>query len=166
MTRVLFGASSSPFLLSATLHHLLETWKTKHPDITARLQRSLYVDNLVIGVSSEEEALEIYREANAIITAAGMELKKWCSSSRLLCTQFLNDGLSLENVTEQGSKSKVLGLLWDRSSDDIILTTQTVLSYLSTQPSTKQTILQAFARLFNPLGFVAPFLVRARLPFQ
>ncbi|XP_049272070.1 uncharacterized protein LOC125758673 [Rhipicephalus sanguineus] len=163
MTRVPFGASPSPFLLSATLQHHLETWKSKHPDIVARLQRSFYVDDLVIGAFSEEEALEIYREANAIVTDAGMELRKWCSNSRLLCDQFLNDGLSLENVTEQSSKSKVLGLLWDRPSDDIIITTQGVITFVSTQPSTKRTVLQAYARLFDPLGFVAPFHVTARI---
>ncbi|KAL1417908.1 hypothetical protein MTO96_026396 [Rhipicephalus appendiculatus] len=82
-----------------------------------------------------------------------------------LCA-FLNDGLSLENVTEQSSKSNVLGLLWDRSSDDIIITTQAVLAFILTQPSTKRTVLQAFARPFDPLGFVAPFHVTARLQFQ
>ncbi|KAL1470387.1 hypothetical protein MTO96_024348 [Rhipicephalus appendiculatus] len=79
---------------------------------------------------------------------------------------FLKDGLSLENVTEQSCKSKVLGLLCDRSSDDIIITTQAVLAFISTQPSRKRTVLQAFARLFDPLGFVAPFHVTARLLFQ
>ncbi|KAH7943618.1 hypothetical protein HPB52_009564 [Rhipicephalus sanguineus] len=63
-----------------------------------------------------------------------MELKKWCSNSRLLCDRFLNYGLSLENVTEQSSMSKLLGLLWDRSSDDIIITTQGVLTFVSSQP--------------------------------
>lgn len=71
-----------------------------------------------------------------------------------------------KKVLERRTKSKVLGLLWDRSSDDIILITQAVFSYLSTQPSTKQTILHAFARLYDPLGYVAPFHVRARLLFQ
>ncbi|KAL1444837.1 hypothetical protein MTO96_045373 [Rhipicephalus appendiculatus] len=82
----------------------------------------------------------------------------------LSCTgteEFLNDGLSLENLTEQSSKFKVLGLLWDRSSDDIMITTQAVVAFISTQPSTKRTLLQAFATLFYPLGFVAPFHVTA-----
>ncbi|KAL1473916.1 hypothetical protein MTO96_038369 [Rhipicephalus appendiculatus] len=56
--------------------------------------------------SSEEEALKIYRKANAIVADAGMDLRKWCSNSRLLCAQFLKDSLSLENVTGQSSKSK------------------------------------------------------------
>ncbi|KAH7947436.1 hypothetical protein HPB52_011897 [Rhipicephalus sanguineus] len=37
---------------------------------------------------------------------------------------FLNDVLSLGKVTEQSCKSMVLGLLWGRSSDDIIIPTQ------------------------------------------
>ncbi|KAH7958135.1 hypothetical protein HPB51_027879 [Rhipicephalus microplus] len=78
--------------------------------------------------------------------------------------QFLKDGLSLENVNDQSSKSKVLGLLWDRSSDPITITSQAVFTFIATQPSTKRTILQAFARLFDPLGFVTSFDVTARIP--
>lgn len=49
MTRVPFGAASSPFLLAATIQHRLEAWKQTHPTIAARLQQSFYVDDLVMG---------------------------------------------------------------------------------------------------------------------
>ncbi|KAL1446584.1 hypothetical protein MTO96_028797 [Rhipicephalus appendiculatus] len=53
MTRFPIVGSSIPFLLPAALQHYLETWKTEHPDTATPLQRSTYVDDLVIGASSE-----------------------------------------------------------------------------------------------------------------
>ncbi|KAL3226868.1 hypothetical protein MRX96_024587 [Rhipicephalus microplus] len=95
-----------------------------------------------------------------------MGLRKWCSTSSLLCIQFLKDRHYLENVTKQSFKSKVLGLLWDRSSDHIFITSQAVFAFIATQPSTKRTVLQALTRLFGPLGLITPFHVTARILFQ
>ncbi|XP_037502613.1 uncharacterized protein LOC119377081 [Rhipicephalus sanguineus] len=63
MTRVPFGASSSPFLLAATLQHHFDMWKKTEPVLATRLQKAFYVDDLVIGASTDEEALELYRAA-------------------------------------------------------------------------------------------------------
>ncbi|XP_064458861.1 uncharacterized protein LOC135369129 [Ornithodoros turicata] len=166
MTRVPFGASSSPFLLSATLMHHLESWKTIHPEIASRLQRAFYVDDLVIGASTEPEALHIYQTARAIVADASMELRKWCSSSETLNEQFRADGVSLDDIGQPFVRCKVLGLPWNRSADTIVMTTQNVSSYVATQPATKRVVLQTFARLFDPLGLLGPFLVRAKLLFQ
>lgn len=105
--------------------------------------------------------LKIYREANAIIAEVRMKMRKWRSNYRPLRAQFLKDGLSFKNVTEQSSKSKVLGLLWDCSYDHILITSQVIFAFIATQPSTKQTVLQAFPILFDSLGFVAPFHMTA-----
>lgn len=142
MTRVPLGASSSPFLLAATLHHHLETWKDRYTEISARLQQSFYVDDFVIGASSEKEALELYEAAITVISDSSMEFWKWCSNSSILNDRFFADSVSLQNVGESVSTSKILGLHWDHMADDIILTTQTVSSYISKQPYTKRTVLE------------------------
>ncbi|XP_064462651.1 uncharacterized protein LOC135373366 [Ornithodoros turicata] len=95
-----------------------------------------------------------------------MELRKWCSSSETLNEQFRADGVSLDDIGQPLVRCKVLGLPWNRSADTIVMTTQNVSSYVATQPATKRLVLQTFARLFDPLGLLGPFLVRAKLLFQ
>ena len=60
-TRVVFGVSSSPFLLNATIRYHLEKFISVHPALVSHILQSLYVDDLVCGVSSEEEAYELYK---------------------------------------------------------------------------------------------------------
>ena len=166
MTRVPFGASSSPFLLAATLQHHFDTWKKTEPVLATRLQKAFYVDDLVIGASTDEEALEIYRAALTILADASMELRKWCSNSRVLGRQFLQDNTSIDNIGETRETTKLLGLVWDRNNDDILISPKAVSAYVSAHSATKRTILQSFARLYDPLGLIAPFVIRAILLIQ
>ncbi|UYV82490.1 hypothetical protein LAZ67_21002496 [Cordylochernes scorpioides] len=61
--RVVFGVSSSPFLLAA-----------KTIDI---LRRSMYVDNCVASVGSKEDALKFKEESVEIFGTAKMDLREW-----------------------------------------------------------------------------------------
>jgi len=56
--RVVFGVSSSPFLLNATIRHHLEMYKATQPDLIKKLWRSLYVDDLASGAQDEEQAFK------------------------------------------------------------------------------------------------------------
>ncbi|GFU62302.1 uncharacterized protein TNCV_4402261 [Trichonephila clavipes] len=56
MTRVLFGVSSSPFLLAATIKHHLKRYVEKFPETCEMLNNSLYVDDLVSGRENVEQA--------------------------------------------------------------------------------------------------------------
>ena len=55
-TRVMFGVSSSPFLLNATIKHHVERYCSSHPEVVRALMQSIYVDDVVCGVNSENEA--------------------------------------------------------------------------------------------------------------
>ena len=46
-TRVIFGVSSSPFLLSGTVSHHIKKYEQEDPDFVAQVLRSLYVDDLI-----------------------------------------------------------------------------------------------------------------------
>ena len=45
-TRVVFGVSSSPFLLNATVKHHIERYKEADPEFVEKFLRSIYVDDL------------------------------------------------------------------------------------------------------------------------
>ncbi|GFY59431.1 integrase catalytic domain-containing protein [Trichonephila inaurata madagascariensis] len=51
--RLVFGVCSlsSPFLLAASINHLLDNTPSKYMDIVSKLSHSFYVDNCVTGVS-------------------------------------------------------------------------------------------------------------------
>lgn len=47
MTRVPFGATTSPFLLAATIRHHLEKHEAEYPNTVKALRERLYVDDLM-----------------------------------------------------------------------------------------------------------------------
>ena len=55
-TRVLFGVSSSPFLLNATIKHHLDSYRSSKPNVVESLSRSMYVDEIIAGVDSVDDA--------------------------------------------------------------------------------------------------------------
>ena len=75
--RVPFGIISSPFLLSATLDFHL---KMHNSPIADKIRRNIYVDNVITGTESTEEAGNIYRESKKIFAHASMNLRDWTSN--------------------------------------------------------------------------------------
>ena len=92
-TRVVFGVSSSPFLLNATIKYHLEQYLNSHPDLVATLIQSAYVDDIVTGASSEDEAFRLYSEAKDLLLHGGFNLRKFRTNSRRL-QQRINDAES------------------------------------------------------------------------
>ena len=64
-TRVVFGVSSSPYLLIATIKHHLQYYASN--PVAELLSQSMYVDNVVAGGDTEEEAFRIYVEAKELL---------------------------------------------------------------------------------------------------
>lgn len=62
-TRVVFGVTSSPFLLNATIKHHLEGYSDFFVD---KFLRCIYVDDLVTGAPTIEEGYELCEGQNAI----------------------------------------------------------------------------------------------------
>ena len=85
-TRVMFGVSSSPFLLNVTVKYHLERFLNSNEATVKRLQ-STYVDDIISGADSDEEAFELYTQAKEIFRQGGFNLRKFLSNSRPLQTK-------------------------------------------------------------------------------
>ncbi|XP_040079423.1 uncharacterized protein LOC120850811 [Ixodes scapularis] len=61
---------------------------------------------------------------------------------------------------------KVLGVTWEPKEDSLMFSPEHVTKTACHQENTKRFVLQTKARLYDPLGFLAPFVVRAKILFQ
>ena len=85
--RVVFGVSSSPFLLNATVKHHLEGYKKKDPEFVETFLRSIYVDDLSSGGDTDEEAYELYIKSKVRWAEGGFNLTKFVTNSSELRRQ-------------------------------------------------------------------------------
>ena len=83
-TRVVFGVSSSPFLLNATIRHHLKKYVSTHPKLVKKISESIYVDDVVSGAETEEEAFTMYQESKAMLRSGGFNLHKFNTNSSKL----------------------------------------------------------------------------------
>jgi hypothetical protein len=109
--RVPFGTISSPFLLGATLLHHLE--KRDSP-IAKKIAANMYVDNCIVGVANDDEAVNFYKESKALFQEASMNLREFCSNS-----EKLHDMMPIEDQSTR--IVKVLGLQWNSHDDTLKL---------------------------------------------
>ena len=75
-TRVVFGLTSNPFLLKATLDHHVTKYQEEDPEYVNKFKRSIYVDNLVTGAGSIEEAYQFYNKSKIRLRDGGFTLRK------------------------------------------------------------------------------------------
>ncbi|XP_055942028.1 uncharacterized protein LOC129972072 [Argiope bruennichi] len=68
--RVVFGISSSPFLLGATLELHLKNAPDHLKETAQQLMRSFYVDNCVFSVNRKEELARFISESQALLSTA------------------------------------------------------------------------------------------------
>ncbi|XP_028397211.1 uncharacterized protein LOC114521021 [Dendronephthya gigantea] len=80
-TRVVFGVSSSPFLLNATINHHIEQYRAQDPAFVERFLRSIYVDDLNSGGNNDYSAYTLYKKSRLRLAEGGFNLRKFVTNS-------------------------------------------------------------------------------------
>ena len=83
-TRALFGLAPSPFLLGGVIKQHLEVWRSKSPETVREIEKSLYVDDLISGAITTNDAKLLKVEATEIFEDAAFQLHKWHSNEATL----------------------------------------------------------------------------------
>jgi hypothetical protein len=152
--RVTFGINSSPFLLNATIKHHLSLFP--RGKVIEELENNLYVDDWLSGADSEEEALHMFSEACSIMNKASMNLAKWNSNSHVICDK-------AGSVVSEKGLAKVLGSVWLPNED---LFAYNGIDIPDGVVVTKRVVLSFIAKLFDPMGFLTPYVMMAKILFQ
>ena len=149
---VLFGASSSPFILNATLNKHLNQYN----DLVAEdMKKNIYVDDLISGVQHDEDAATYYNGARALMSPVGFNLRSWVSNNPVIHTL-----AAKENLLDERPEAKVLGGLWNTTTNMITYPTRSTAS-ITPNLITKREVLQESSKIYDPIGFLGPVTVRA-----
>ena len=116
-------------------------------------------------VKSDQEGIKLYPKVMALWGKAGMHARKWLSNSEkvLQIIKPENRARMIDLSTDEIPSVKTLGILWIAKED--------VFSFSSKQPVdnmqfTKRSFLSKIATLFDPLGFLCPFIMKAKVLMQ
>ena len=151
---VLFGSTSSQFLLNATLKKYLTESEN---NFAQKIYSDIYVDNLISSFPTEKELLNYYHVSKNLLAQASFNLREWNSNSQAL------KNILTENKEYPETTTKVLGLNWNTEQDSIFFEDSNV--FIVDKP-TKRTVVSEVSKLFDPLGILLPFTILLRIFIQ
>ena len=144
-------------MLNAIIHCHLSQYRSS---IAQDMLINLYVDNIVTGCNSEEDALLYYNTARSIMKDAQFNLRSWASNSRKLTSLAAQD-----NVNDSNSTVNVLGLQWETQTDTLSLTSKAPIPTVITLV-TKREVLRESSKVFDPIGLLLPVTIKAKIFMQ
>ena len=80
--RLVFGLRPSPAVLGSVISHHLDKYQGQLREVTQSIKNSFYVDDLVSGAATVEEAFNMYSVAKRVMAEGSFNLRKWSSNSR------------------------------------------------------------------------------------
>ncbi|XP_063534991.1 uncharacterized protein LOC134744973 [Cydia strobilella] len=167
MLRFTLGTSSAPYLAVKSLIQVAKDEGKVFPLAAERVKHEFYMDDLMSGCESEEEAIEIYKQMNELLKRGGFEFQKWASNSEAMLKQIQQESLGKQDKKKIEVKleatNKILGLTWSRTSDEFVYAVQ--LPPMSA-PVTKRKVISDISKLYDPQGWIAPSIIKAKIFIQ
>ena len=167
MNRVTFGVKSSPYLAVRALQQAATDFSSPDSIQFYHVTSSFYVDDLLAGADSVDEAVALYQSLRVLLLKAGFNLKKWRSSSEAVLSAIptdLQEPLPEQQLVDEHAFAypKTLGIAWDSRKDVMAAQVQLPANYVST----KRGIVSDTAKSFDVLGWLAPFMINMKVLFQ
>jgi len=159
-TRLLFGLTGSPFLLSATIRELADMYKAEFPTAAALVDSSTFMDDFAAGAENDNCVTNLYYERIYLMNQIRLPMAKWATNSKHLKEVWRTEGVNFKEETQP------LGIDWDTKSDTFSMEPRDVAGEYVEGPTTKRQVLQATARFYDPLGLLSPVSVVGKLLFQ
>ncbi|KAJ0181817.1 hypothetical protein K1T71_002539 [Dendrolimus kikuchii] len=164
LLRVTFGTSPAPFLAVRCLQQLACDEGADFPLAAQRVLCDFYMDDLISGTHSVDQGVLIHKQMIGLLKRGCFPLQKWSSNNADLMSH-ISKGNNIPEDLELKTDEvmRILGLTWNREGDTFYCTVK--LPPLEI-PVTKRRVVSDIARLFDPLGWLAPSITTAKVFIQ
>ena len=164
LCRVLFGVTSSPFLLNATFIMHANMFLETDPEFVQKLLDSLHVDDLNSSINDLHETFRFFVKCKERLSEAKFNLRKFQSNSVEL-EEMVNNKFPSDTEIRSMEENNVLGIRWNKCHDHIEFDLISFSEKFSQKP-TKRNVIETTASFFDPLGLVNPIIVKLKILFQ
>ncbi|KAG1650305.1 hypothetical protein GQR58_028141 [Nymphon striatum] len=168
-TVLTFGDKAAPAMALTALRKTAEGNENQYPGASQTVKLNSYMDDICDSVPTIEEANALIQDIESLLDSGGFHIKRWYSNEKI--SNFVDHTGQLSdqngNFLNSPTGENILGLVWNRTSDLLFYKMDPDKNELSeSRCYTKRIILSRVSRLFDPVGFLAAFLVRAKIGLQ
>ena len=163
--RFVFGGCYCSFCAQFTWQKHTEIHQDTYPLVAVAVKNHCCMDDLMPSLDSIERAIETRRQLTEMGDKAGFHVRQWVSNlTEVLADVPKEDRASEVNLEKNELPvTKTLGVSWTAREDQFL--------FHYSPPTedfeyTKRNVLRKTATLFDPLGFLSPFMVRAKMFMQ
>ena len=173
---VIFGEMSSPDISQKVINAAADSQNL--PLAKMIVNDSTYMDDTIVSLKTEGEVLQACGELLECYKKCNMTVAKFYTNSELVVNslpkEILSKKVSFTDKDIEISASKVLGMIYDAKTDkfkysckfESITDFFDAMKLTSNTEWTKRLVLRFSATVYDPLGFISPFSVKARSILQ
>lgn len=163
LTTATFGTAAAPFMATRTLIQIAEDTRKTYPLAERIIKNDFYVDDLISGSDNLEQAiLEKDAVMNSLKTG-GMVLRKWTSNDVNLLKTIPHEQTEEALQMFEEDDTKTLGICWNPKTDVFSFEVKWI---AEEEATTKRKLLSQASRLYDPLGWIAPVMIKAKMIMQ
>lgn len=168
-----FGATCSPTSAQFVKNTNALKYEAEFPIASKAVCDLHYVDDFVASFTSEEEAIKITGEVVEIHKRGGFNLRGFISNSTTVLSRLggerdRNGDVSME--LDKDATDKILGLRWCTANDTFVFAMRfdrvDTDVMLAVRKPTKRELLSATMSVYDPFGFLADFVLHAKIMIQ
>ena len=182
MTRVCFGDKPAGAIATVALRKTVEEYKDQYPRAVDVILKNTYVDDIIDSFEDVTEAGLVKDNVDEMLKSGGFSIKEWITSKPIQGVPDNSDATINKEVNN--GKSKVLGTHWNPVEDQFKFKVRLNFSpkrrKVRTGPDlsldqltaciptilTKRIILSQVNGIYDPLGLLTPFTMKAKVMMQ
>lgn len=158
---VTFGTASAPFQAIRAIDEIGKRIQDTQPEVSELIRKQFYVDDLFGSASSVAKAKTTRDEVTKTLATHGFHLRKWKANDDEILADL--DDSEKDGVIDFSTTFKTLGICWQPSCDKFQFKSSTPKQI---ETWTKRLVLSEIAKLFDPLGWLAPCVAQAKMVMQ
>ena len=168
MTAHLFGGVWSPSCANFALRQVAKEYEDIYSkEVLETICCNFYVDDCLKSVDSVDSAISLALQVKEVLGKRGFNLTKFVSSSPEVLKHLPQEDWGKNSTTfnlnlEELPPERALGMLWNVNTDCLGFDVQIE----QKKDSTRRVVLSTLSAVYDPLGYISPFILQARRIFQ
>ena len=150
--RLSFGDKPAPDIATKSIKVSAKAVQPQEPQAAAELLQHVFVDYVAGSRSTVEEVQQVTTAIDSFLENGKFEIKTWHSNSTEI------------DQSEGGKVTDLLGHKWDKETDKFTFKREEIPELSETL--TKRNCLALLAKLWDPIGMIAPVTIKFRIDLQ